>query len=284
MQDPASGNVGDNVHSDPDPLTTKLSAIIEEANVKTKNGQKSQGLPEESGENRRESVGKDDSNVQIVQDNTPSEKSGTSTLGIIVPRDKDKAQYINDRFETKSLKMALSPQAIKGEESYYLASAPPMSPPEPNEPTPGKKKKHKKKSEQKVVVFGNPGEESYISLQLREMEEDVRDPQHKATAELCALSAPGLLLSASVSQPPATHTISTIFREEIGGFVMARHGFEGLQKRNEDLYDPSEIPTRTSHAIFLQRGFRTFSVFCQGLLAGITLAHCLVVSFAHLVY
>ncbi|KAK4299774.1 hypothetical protein Pmani_027971 [Petrolisthes manimaculis] len=273
---PAGGEAAEETDSDPDLLAAKLSAIIEEANVKTKNGHRSQkGKPEESVVSQKENVNKD--NVQFVQDDVPNEKLGRYPMEIVVHKDKDKAQYINDKFETKSLKMALSPPAKTEEESEYQASAPPMSPPETEESTAGRKKKHRKKSEQKVVVLGKPGEESYISLQLREMEEDVRDTQHKATAELCTLSAPSLLLSASVSQPSTAHAISTIFREEIGGFVVARHGFEGLQKKNEDLYDPSQIPTRTSHAIFLQNGFRTFSVLCQGLLAGITLAHCLVI-------
>lgn len=124
-----------------------------------------------------------------------------------------------------------------------------------------------------MLLVTNANEESYISLQLKEMDDDIINVTKEDKD--CPLSVPKLIFAASTSHP--LNNISTIYHEKLGGFVVARNEFNGVRRKNEDLHDVSQVPTRSSHAIFLQGGFRTFSVLSQGLLAGITLAHCLLI-------
>lgn len=263
--------------SESDLLSAKLSALIEEASVKSKDTEKGS-----LGDVRRASWGHlEQTNEKSPSETHTSEKQREllkAVPEIISPKDWNKAQVLNDKFETKSLKVAEeSPKKkVKEEEedvqSDYTPSAPPMPCQETSRTLPSRKKKdHRKSSNSKMLMDGNTSKESYISLQLREMEEDVIAT---ARGDPCVLSAPGLLFNATINP---SGTISTIYQEKVGGFVIARNEVEGLQRKKEDLQDSSQAQTPSSHAIFLQSGFRTFSVLCQGLLAGITLAHCLMV-------
>lgn len=266
--------------SESDLLSAKLSALIEEASVKSKDTEKGS-----LGDVRRASWG----HLEQTTEKSPGETHNTNEKRreslkavpeIISPMDWNKAQVLNDKFETKSLKVAESPKMkVKEEEeeeedakSDYSPSAPPLSSQETSRKLSSRKKKgHRKSSNSKMLMEGSTSKESYISLQLREMEEDVIGT---ARGDPCVLSAPGLLFNATINP---SGTISTIYQEKVGGFVIARNEMEGLQRKKEDLRDSSQVQTPSSHAIFLQSGFRTFSVLCQGLLAGITLAHCLMI-------
>lgn len=266
-----------------DPLSSRISALIEEANAKSKETPRKpskkdkQLIVEEESElvlgkaSKQQST---DNAEEVYPGSDISHEDNMKDVTAMIPYEgKGKKQILYDKFETKSLKEATNPQ-IDGsvEPSTFRASAPPMSP-EPAE-TPKKKKRKKKKSESKLLLVSNTNDESYISLQLKEMDEDVVDVSHDDDGG-CVLSAPNLLFAATTSSHPGN--ISTVYQEKLGGFVVAKD-FMGIQKKSEDLHDVSQIPTRSSHAIFLQSGFRTFSVLCQGLLAGVTLAHCLLVS------
>ncbi|KAG7154021.1 putative Transmembrane protein 237-like [Homarus americanus] len=131
---------------------------------------------------------------------------------------------------------------------------------------PRRKRKDQKENESQILMTSNSNEKSYISLQLKEMDDDIIEVTREDND--CVLSAPRLLLAASTSD--AHNNISTIYQEKLDGFVVARNEFSGVYKKSEDIHDVSQVPTRSSHAIFIQGGFRTFSVLCQGLLAGIT--------------
>lgn len=269
--------------SESDLLSAKLSALIEEASVKSKDSEKR--LP---GEARRSSW----AHLEHTGEKSPTEShiinkeqsESLKTVGEIRSlKDWDKAQVLNDKFETKSLKVAGESPKMKVKEkedeeakSDYTPSAPPLSTPENISALPPlKKKNHKKISNSKMLMEGSTNKESYISLQLREMKEDVIGA---ARGDPCVISAPGLLFNATINP---SGTISTIYQEKVGGFVIARNEEEGMERKNEELRDSSQTQTPNSHAIFLQSGFRTFSVLCQGLLAGLTLAHCLMVSSVH---
>lgn len=265
--------------SESDLLSAKLSALIEEASVKSKDTERGS-----VGEVRRSSWGHPEHTVEkrpgeASNINEGRRESLKTVPEVKAPKDWDKAQTLNDKFETKSLKVAEESPKMKVKEedtkSDYTPSAPPLSSQETSQTLPSRKKKdHRRSSKSKMLMEGTTNKESYISLQLREMEEDVID----ATREPCVLSAPGLLINATINP---SGTISTIYQEKVGGFVIARNGVEGLQRKSEDLRDNTQVVTPSSHAIFIQSGFRTFSVLCQGLLAGITLAHCLMVSNIH---
>ncbi|XP_064093030.1 neurofilament heavy polypeptide-like isoform X2 [Macrobrachium nipponense] len=166
--------------------------------------------------------------------------------------EKDNAMYLNDS----------SPEP----------SAPPLSSISPSpEWIPKRKKTKSKKSESQMLLLNTANEESFISLQLKELKDDVVD----ITQDPRIVASPGLLRTASL---PTVHgNINAVFEERIGGFVMTRQGDDGSPKKSERLQDATQVKTRTSYAVFLQSGFRTFSVFCQGLLAGLTLAHCLLI-------
>ena len=257
--------------SESDLLSSKLSALIEEASVKSKEPEK-----RSLGENRRSSW----SHLEQKPERNTQEPQYIEQGGIKSLKDRDKAQVLNDKFETKSLKLAgetpkkkleqLEEEKVE-EADYIVPTAPPMSSPESSKTLPTRKKKDRRKSSSRILMEGSTNKKSYITLQLQEMEEDVistgRDEQ-------CVLSAPALLFNTTINP---TGTINTIYQEKLDGFVVARNGTDGVQRKNEHLRDSSEVPTPSSHAIFLQSGFRTFSVLCQGLLAGITLAHCLMV-------
>ena len=267
------GHKNEKVHQDSesDLLSSKLSALIEEASMKSK---EVEVTPLK--EKRRSSFGhfeqKPEKNLPEPQCVKQAEEN------LISLKDRDKAQVLNDKFETKSLKVAgETPRKMEeGEEmteqADYRPSAPPMSSPEVSKTLPTKKKKDRRKKNPQVVVGGSTSKESYITVQLQHMEEDVIG--NGKGEEQCVLSAPALLFNTTIN--PAG-TISTIYQEKLGGFVMERNDMEGVQRKNEELRDTSEASTPSSHAIFLQSGFRTFSVLCQGLLAGLTLAHCLMV-------
>ncbi|MPC31819.1 transmembrane protein 237A-like isoform X2 [Portunus trituberculatus] len=257
--------------SESDLLSSKLSALIEEASVKSKE-------PEMTPlkEKRRSSLGHFEQKPEKNLPEPQCVKPGGETLRSL--KDRDKAQVLNDKFETKSLKVAgETPRKMeegeeKTEQADYTPSAPPISSPEMSKMLPTKKKKDRRKKNPHVVVGGSTNNESYITVQLQQMEEDVIG--NGKEEEQCVLSAPALLFNTTIN--PAG-TISTIYQEKLGGFVIARNDMEGVQRKNEELRDTSEASTPSSHAIFLQSGFRTFSVLCQGLLAGLTLAHCLMI-------
>lgn len=256
---------------DGDLLSSKLSALIDEANVKAKDLHKSsmkdKQLYKEKSESKMDI--EKELNVSLFKGKIKDDNSDQFEKEPL--KENDKAQILNDKFETKSLKLVDSPQLKNGIElSDYMSSAPPLSP--EHEETP-KKKKHKKKNESSLLLVSNTNEESYITLQLKEMDDDIID-MSKEDKE-CVLSAPNLLFT-SASNPRGN--ISTVYQEKLSGFVLTKNGYNGVQKKSEDLHDITETPTLSSHAIFIQGGFRTFSVLCQGLLAGLTLAHCLLVS------
>lgn len=259
-----------------DVLSSRISALLDEASAKPKEtsrksskGKDKQIIADQSdselGEEVRQHYADDE---KRPPGNTILHENNIKESEIIPFGEKEKAQIFYDKFETKSLKEA-GIQQTEGVVEPSVASAPPMSP----EPQVPKKKKRKKKSESKLLLVSNANEESYISLQLKEMDEDVIDVSRDD--EGCVLSAPNLLFAASTSNHPGN--ISTVYQEKIEGFVVTKD-FMGVQKKSEDIHDINQITTRSSHAIFLQSGFRTFSVLCQGLLAGVTLAHCLFVS------
>ncbi|XP_071531215.1 uncharacterized protein [Panulirus ornatus] len=264
--------------NDSDLLSSKLSALIDEANVKAKDLHKRSEKDKDRQQQREKSESKIDiqkeHNVRDIYEMGPVKRNMkddiiSDHLEKQPQNDNEKAQILNDKFETKSLKLADSPKLKNGiEVSDYMASAPPYSPEYRETP----KKKHKKKSESSLLLVSNKNEESYITLQLKEMDEDIID-MSKEDKE-CVLSAPNLLF-ASASNPHGN--ISTVYQEKLNGFVLIKNELSGVQKKSEDLHDVTEIPTRSSHAIFIQGGFRTFSVLCQGLLAGLTLAHCLLI-------
>ncbi|KAK8375589.1 hypothetical protein O3P69_008416 [Scylla paramamosain] len=257
--------------SDSDLLSSKLSALIEEASVKPK---ELEMTPLK--EKRRSSL----SHFEQKPERNPPEpqyvKQGGENLRSV--KDRDKAQVLNDKFETKSLKVAgETPRKMeegeeKTEQVDYTPSAPPMSSPEMSKTLPTRKKKDRRKNNPKMLVGEGTSKESYITVQLQQMEEDVIG--NGKGEEQCVLSAPALLFNTTINPGG---TISTIYQEKLGGFVIARNDMEGMQRKNEELRDGNEAPTPNSHAIFLQSGFRTFSVLCQGLLAGLTLAHCLMI-------
>lgn len=260
-----------------DLLSSKLSALIEEASVKSKEPEKR--LP---GENRRSSWGHLEQKTERNSQEPQYIKQGENlkVVSEVKPvSDWDKTQVLNDKFETKSLKVAgETPRNLeerekeKVEQVDLTPSAPPMSSPETSRTLPTRKKKDRRKGNSRMLVEGSTSKESYITLQLREMEEDVIGAGRGDNQ--CVLSAPALLFNTTINP---TGTISTIYQEKLGGFVIARNKVGGVQRKNEDLHDNRQDPTPSSHAIFLQSGFRTFSVLCQGLLAGLTLAHCLMV-------
>ncbi|XP_068210887.1 nucleolar protein dao-5-like [Palaemon carinicauda] len=153
-------------------------------------------------------------------------------------------------------------------------SAPPLSSISPSpELIPKRKKTKSKKSESQMLLLNTANEESFISLQLKELKDDVVD----ITQDPRIVAAPGLLHTSTTSLPTVHGNINAVFQERIGGFVMTRQDDDGSPKRSERFHDATQIKTRSSYAVFLQSGFRTFSVLCQGLLAGLTLAHCLLI-------
>ncbi|KAG0720711.1 hypothetical protein GWK47_047915 [Chionoecetes opilio] len=272
----------DHQASESDLLSSKLAALIEEANVKAKDSEKTS-----VGEKRRSSWGHLDQRTERNSQEPHYNQQGGESLKVVSEamslKDWDRAQVINDKFETKSLKVAGESPKMKLEErkeekeeekaerADYTPSAPPMLSAETSKTPSTKKKKKLRGSNSRMLVEGSTSKESYITLQLREMEEDVIGAGRE---DHCVLSAPALLFNTTINP---TGTISTIYQEKLGGFVIARNDMEGVQRKNEDLRDGCEVPTPSSHAIFLQSGFRTFAVLCQGLLAGITLAHCLMI-------
>ncbi|XP_045606165.2 uncharacterized protein [Procambarus clarkii] len=260
-----------------DILSSRISALIDEASAKVKDPQrKSSKDKQQKSESKAEEENEREHRLKGTHEKRPVKDSATEAypienLQIIPLRKNDKAQIINDKFETKSLKVAASPEGKGGyEEENYVASAPPL--PSDEQTTP-KNKKHKKEYESKQLMITDTNEESYISLQLKEMSDDIIEVTREDKDGI--LSAPKLLLAASASHPSSN--ISTIYQERLSGFVVTRNEFAGVHRKNEDLLDVNQVPSRTSHAVFLQGGFRTFSVLCQGLLAGITLAHCLLI-------
>ncbi|XP_066970991.1 nucleolar protein dao-5-like [Macrobrachium rosenbergii] len=170
------------------------------------------------------------------------------------------------------------PKYTEKDDTMYLndsspePSAPPLSSVSPSpEWIPKRKKTKSKKSESQMLLLNTANEESFISLQLKELKDDVVD----ITEDPRIVASPGLLRTASL--PTVQGNINAVFEERIGGFVMTRQDDDGSPKKSERLQDATQVKTRTSHAVFLQSGFRTFSVLCQGLLAGLTLAHCLLI-------
>ena len=305
-----------NVDSDTDLLSAKLGALIEEANAKNKDLQRrspkekeKDHIPKDGSEEKHspkddfyDDIQKQyhscpnpkDLPVKDTKDSPPAHlpKSGTPYHTIRVdsadhsPVDNHPAHTANDNppgenrtaqenhmYSDDPPKYSERDNMMYSDDSSPEPSAPPLSSISPSpEWIPKMRKSKKKKSESQMLLLNAANEESFISLQLKELKDDVVD----ITRDKRIVAAPGLLRASSL---PAVHgNINAMFRERIGGFVMTRQGDDGSPKLSERLQDPNQVKTRTSHAVFLQSGFRTFTVLCQGLLAGLTLAHCLLVS------
>lgn len=153
----------------------------------------------------------------------------------------------------------------------FNPSAPPMSPEEMVPKTP------KKKVSMKVTPIhsGTDVMNSKITEQLKQLHEDIIDNRRAMNNEATvpAIAVSGLLLGPSTST--FNGNVSTIYCERFNNFVMS----PGNNFKNNKEPPQENKNTRMSLAIQLQTGFRTFTVLCQGILSGFSIAHCLMVSF-----
>ncbi|KAF2361810.1 Transmembrane protein 237 [Trinorchestia longiramus] len=162
-----------------------------------------------------------------------------------------------------------------------------------------KKRRRSRKFEQKESV--RQGSNSYINVQLQKLRDDIID----STTDIkklvfddgqfgshnpSLLPLPGLVLANthavndSSSEQKMRASVSAIYCEKVHGFVLAKDweryaaqaGLSVEEGCSERLH-PNRPPSRASLAVMLQTSFRTFAVFAQGLLAGVSLAHCILV-------
>ena len=175
----------------------------------------------------------------------------------------------NDQVTVKSTDLDLVDSELSNMTMNPTPTAPPLSPIAKKSDKRKKSSKSKKKHSKKT----DPNE-SFISSQLKHLEEDVVNIENNNNIDSAIIAVPGLLLGQTNAD---MKEISTIYCERMNGFVVARDKNKNFTLENERLRDLKKKETRVSHAINLQTGFRTFSILCQGLLAGLTLAHCLMV-------
>ena len=156
------------------------------------------------------------------------------------------------------------------EETSEDPTAPPLSP----EVTLKKKETKSNKSKKKKIKSSH-NEESFITSQLKYLQEDVINYENNNNESPAIIAVPGLLIG-QTNTP--MNNIGNVYCEKMNGFVIAKNKNVLNGQENEKLHDMKKKSNRVSHATSIQTGFRTFSVLCQGLLAGISLAHCLLVS------
>ncbi|CAL4157894.1 unnamed protein product, partial [Meganyctiphanes norvegica] len=138
-----------------------------------------------------------------------------------------------------------------------------------------KKKQKSKKSTSKLSLLSGSREEICITSQLRDLKDDVIIVDENKEPEETILNVQNLNINPSTAHQEKY--INATFHENINGFIAAKNKSGEMIHADESMQDLTQGPSRASHAIFLQRGFRTISVFCHGLLAGITVAHCLLI-------
>ncbi|KAK7080063.1 hypothetical protein SK128_001728 [Halocaridina rubra] len=246
---------GDEPASDSDLLSEKLGALLDDASLKGKDPKKQ--ITKLKGGGNKES-----------QKHISKQKEHQ----VLFKDDVENSDYKSpEKEEAVDMKISRVELTKDTETPSFNPSAPPLS---PSTEKVTKVKKHKRKSESKILLLNTLNEESFIALQLKEMKDDVIDIT-KDDGET-VIAAPGLFQA--TAYPTVNGNINAIFEEKIGGFVKAGNDISAIQKLSERLHDVAQVQTRTSHAVSLQTGFRTFSVLCQGLLAGITVTHCLLVS------
>ncbi|XP_076043433.1 uncharacterized protein LOC143026614 [Oratosquilla oratoria] len=123
-----------------------------------------------------------------------------------------------------------------------------------------------------VPTFDPSLSQSVICQHLKAVSEDVVDVEslekEKDTADP--------FVPYHLEESEKNKVISTIFKENASGFVLSSESSIDGNAKMEDL--PVEMTeTRKAHALNTQRGFRSFAVFCQGFLAGITFTHCIMI-------
>lgn len=245
-----------------DLLSARIAALIEEASIKSKDSPKS---PKE-GNNEPGSSGPTKERRKEADIPTKTESKENPELILVAKNDKN--MMFPNPFDTPVKNHTI-------EQGNFAPTAPPYSPGGDVEEIPRKKKQKKKSDSSRLMLVSSKNEESMISVQLRDLGEDVVEVSREYQDPVVAM--PSLLLAPSTSNP-GQNSISTIFHEQLNGFVISKNNGDGRQRLSESLHDVNQSQTRGSHALFLQNGFRSFCVLCQGLLAGITLAHCLLVS------
>lgn len=112
---------------------------------------------------------------------------------------------------------------------------------------------------------------SKITQQLNQFKEDIVEGKELAINK-DSINIPNLTISGLMKG-----NVSTIYCERLNNFIITNQDQLLQPKKNEPLRDIRKKKTKKIYALFFQTGFRTFSVLCQGLLAGITIAHCLMV-------
>lgn len=243
-----------------DDLSARIAALIEEASIKSKDSPKA----------RKEGNNEPSTKEKHKEPRTPVKPESKENPELILVAKNDKNMMFPNAFDTPVKHHTI-------EQESFTPTAPPYSPGGEVEEIPRKKKQKKKSDSSRLMLVSSKNEESVISVQLRDLGEDVVEVSREYQDPVVAM--PSLLLAPSTSSP-GQNNISTIFHEQLNGFVITKNNGNGRQRLSESLHDVNQSQTRGSHALFLQNGFRSFCVLCQGLLAGITLAHCLLVSLA----
>ncbi|XP_063608034.1 uncharacterized protein LOC134782464 [Penaeus indicus] len=240
-----------------DLLSARIAALIEEASIKSKDSPKA---PKEPG-----SIGP--TKEKHKEPRTPVKPEPKENPELILVAKNDKNIMFPNPFDTPVKHHTI-------EQESFTPTAPPYSPGGGVEEIPRKKKQKKKSDSSRLMLVSSKNEESVISVQLRDLGEDVVEVSREYQDPVVAM--PSLLLAPSTSTP-GQNNISTIYHEQLNGFIISKNNGNGRQRLSESLHDVNQSQTRGSHALFLQNGFRSFCVLCQGLLAGITLAHCLLI-------
>ncbi|XP_018021923.1 uncharacterized protein LOC108678091 [Hyalella azteca] len=166
-------------------------------------------------------------------------------------------------------------------------------------PSSSETKKKRRKSRKRDSV--RPVPDSYISEQLQKLRDDIVDSSSEIRHQVCdngqfGAENPSLLPLPSLVLPNTRaekdlgdnqkfeSTVRAIYCEKVRGFALAkdwqRYAAEAgltVESGHCERLHPNWPSSRASLAARLQTSFRTFSVFSQGLLAGVSLAHCVLV-------